>query len=228
LKQSFERLVERHRVLRLSLPIAALERGLGVYRQLPLDWRVEPARGRTLEEILKEDHAQAFDMGNQPLIRVRVIEQGAGRYTLVLANHHVLLDGWSTPILMKELTALYGGEGLEPTLEWRDHLAWLATRDREAALAYWRAHFAGAEVAGAIPLPRPQVPGTGMGEHTVTLTGELTGALGVFARENDLTLSMVFEGAFMLLLARLSGQSEVTIGITRSGRSACRCALKWR
>ncbi|MBT3768676.1 MAG: hypothetical protein HOF85_02280, partial [Acidiferrobacteraceae bacterium] len=225
LKQSFERLVARHRVLRLSLPIAALERGLGVYRQLPLDWRVEPAEGRTLEAILKEDHAQAFDLGNQPLIRVRVIEQGSGRYTLVVANHHVLLDGWSTPIFMNELTALYGGEELEPTLEWRDHLAWLATRDREAALAYWRGHFAGAQGAGAVPLPRPQVPGVGMGEHTITLSGELTGALEAFARQNDLTISMVFEGAFMLLLARLSGQSEVTIGMTRSGRSAERAGI---
>jgi len=145
LKQAFEQLVARHRVLRLSLPIAALERGLGVYRHLPLDWRVEAAEGRTLEEILKQDHAQAFDLGNAPLIRVRVIEHGAGRYTLIVANHHVLLDGWSTPILMDELTALYRGERLEPTLEWRDHLAWLASRDREAALAYWRGHFASAQ-----------------------------------------------------------------------------------
>ncbi|MFM7053105.1 MAG: condensation domain-containing protein, partial [Bacteroidota bacterium] len=225
LKTAFEGIVTRHQILRLTLPLSTIERGLGLYRSLPIDWRVETAQGRQLEEILTEDHSGAFDLGRGPLIRARVIKHDAIRHTLILSNHHAVLDGWSTPILLSELSALYQGYSLGPVIEWRDHLAWVFSREREKSLAYWRDCFSGAEGSNALPLAAPKTPEVGMGEHIVALPTVLTGKIESFAREHGLTLSTVFEGAFMLLLARLGNRSEVTIGVTRNGRSADRLEI---
>ncbi|NBV95092.1 MAG: hypothetical protein EBT19_06815, partial [Methylocystaceae bacterium] len=225
LKTAFEEIVTRHQILRLTLPLATIERGLGLYRSLPIDWRVETAQGRQLEEILTEDHSGAFDLGRGPLIRARVIKHDDIRHTLILSNHHAVLDGWSTPILLSELSALYQGYSLGPVIEWRDHLAWVFSREREKSLAYWRDCFSGAEGSNALPLVAPNTQEVGMGEHIVALPTDLTGKIESFAREHGLTLSTVFEGAFMLLLARLGNRSEVTIGVTRNGRSADRLEI---
>jgi nonribosomal peptide synthetase CepB len=225
LRAAFEGIVSRHQILRLTLPLSTIERGLGLYRSLPVDWRVEAAQGRKLKEILKEDHSEAFDLGGGPLIRARVIKHDDVHHTLILSNHHALLDGWSTPILLSELAALYRGDSLGPVIEWRDHLAWLFSREREQSLAYWRDYFSGAEGSNALPLAEPNTPAVGMGEHIVTLSTDLTRMMERFAREHGLTLSTVFEGAFMLLLARLSSRPEITIGVTRNGRSADRSEI---
>ncbi|MFM9162912.1 MAG: condensation domain-containing protein, partial [Methylocystis sp.] len=220
LRTAFERIVSRHQILRLTLPLSTIERGVGLYRSLPIDWRVETSQGRGLDAILREDHAEVFDLGRGPLIRARVIKHDDVHHTLIISNHHALLDGWSTPILLSELAALYRGDSLGPVIEWREHLAWLFKRERNKSLSYWRDHFSGTEGSNALPLAEPSTPAAGMGEHIVTLPTDLTRMIEHFAREHDLTLSTVLEGAFMLLLARLSGRSEVTIGVTRNGRSA--------
>ncbi|MFM8607001.1 MAG: condensation domain-containing protein, partial [Hyphomicrobiales bacterium] len=220
LRAAFERVVSRHQILRLTLPFSTIECGVGLYRSLPIDWRVETSQGRGLEAILKEDHAEAFDLGQGPLIRARVIKHDDVHHTLIISNHHVVLDGWSMPVLMSDLTAGYRGETLPPVIEWREHLAWLFKRERNKSLSYWRDHFSGAEGSNALPLAAPNTPVVGMGEYIVTLPADLTRNIEAFVRHNGLTLSTVFEGAFMLLLARLSGRSEVTIGVTRNGRSA--------
>ncbi|MBU3731947.1 MAG: amino acid adenylation domain-containing protein, partial [Beijerinckiaceae bacterium] len=225
LKDAFEQLVARHRILRLTAPIEAVEQGLGVYRDIPVDWRVDDAAGRSLEMILKADHGERFDLGNGPLIRARVIKHSEVLHTLILSKHHAVIDGWSTPVLVGDLAALYRGEELPAAVDWLDHLRWLATRKREEALSYWRNHFADAEGSSELPLLKPVSPLVGMGEHNVILPPDLGRLIELFARQNDLTLSSVFEGAFMLLLARLSGQSGVTIGVTRSGRSAERAGI---
>ncbi|NBV95068.1 MAG: hypothetical protein EBT19_06685, partial [Methylocystaceae bacterium] len=202
LRAAFERVVSRHQILRLTLPLSTIERGVGLYRSLPIDWRVETSQGRGLEAILREDHAEVFDLGRGPLIRARVIKHDDVHHTLIISNHHVVLDGWSMPVLMSDLTALYRGDSLGAVIEWRDHLAWLFSREREQSLSYWRDHFSGFERSAALPLAKPQIPTVGMGEYIVTLPEDLTRNVEAFARHNGLTLSTVFEGAFMLLLAR--------------------------
>jgi non-ribosomal peptide synthase protein (TIGR01720 family) len=225
LKLSLEQLVRRHRVLRLSLPLQAVERGLGVYSHRALDWSVQDAEGRTLEEILQQEHAQAFDLAQGPLLRTWVIVHDARHHTLLMSNHHALLDGWSTPILMGELGALYRGETLQATVDWQLHLQWLASSDRAQAQRYWQSHFEGMEPGAALQLPEPEQPESGMGECEVQLPAVLMRMLDEFARRHGLTQSTVYEGAFMLMLARQSGQGEITVGVTRSGRSAQRAVV---
>ncbi|MFM9153980.1 MAG: condensation domain-containing protein, partial [Methylocystis sp.] len=117
LKTAFERLIARHQILRLRLPFGALDHGLGVIGKTGVDWRVERAEGRSVEEMLREDHDVAFDLSRGPLIRVCVIEKDLDRHIILLSNHHAVLDGWSTPLLFADLWSLYRGEVLPAPYE---------------------------------------------------------------------------------------------------------------
>ncbi|NBT97527.1 MAG: hypothetical protein EBT43_06910, partial [Methylocystaceae bacterium] len=222
LRMAFERLVGRHKILRLRLPFAALDRGLGVIGKSGLDWRYEHGDERSLEDWLREDHAEAFDLGRGPLIRARVIKHDAIRHTLILSSHHAILDGWSSSIILAELAALYRGENLLPAPDWRDHLAWLSSRKKEKSLSFWRDYFLDFDDSGMLdlPVPRTKPDDTAMGEYSQIVPDYVMRSLEDFARQNDLTVSTIFEAAFALLLAHFNGRSEITIGVTRSGRVA--------
>ncbi|MFM8646895.1 MAG: condensation domain-containing protein, partial [Methylocystis sp.] len=231
LKRAFEGLVDRHRILRLRAPFEALDRGLGVIGKREVDWRVERADGRSIEERLREDHDAAFDLARGPLIRVCVIEKDRDRHIILLSNHHALLDGWSTPLLFADLWSLYRGEVLPAAYDWRDHLVWLSKQDRAEALAYWQDHFAGDAGSGSLTFTKTSSnetssPEAGVGEHSVSLSAEISTRIERYARQQGLTASAVYQGAFILLLARLSGRSEMTIGVTRSGRSSDRPGIE--
>jgi len=91
-----------------------------------------------LEHLLAEERRR-FDLGRAPLLRLLLVRLGGGRHRLVLTNHHILLDGWSTPILLRELLALQAeGEVLAPVTPYRDYLGWLQRQDRAAAEQAWR------------------------------------------------------------------------------------------
>ena len=136
---------------------------------------------------MQQEHAQAFDLAHGPLLRTWVIVHDAQCHTLLMSNHHALLDGWSTPILMGELAALYRGESLGATVDWQEHLQWLASGDRAHAQRYWEGHFAGASQGSALQLPKPAHPEVGMGQCEVSLSVSLMGSLDAFARRHGLT-----------------------------------------
>ncbi|GDY58199.1 hypothetical protein SVIO_088220 [Streptomyces violaceusniger] len=99
------------------------------------------------ERWLAEDRVDRFDLGRPPLLRFALFRLREDRFRLVLTNHHILLDGWSTPLLVRDLFALYerpGGESALPRpTPYRDYLAWYGSRDRGAAVAAWCGVLAG-------------------------------------------------------------------------------------
>ncbi|WP_344731203.1 condensation domain-containing protein, partial [Spinactinospora alkalitolerans] len=109
----------------------------------------EAERARELDRLAAAERAARFDPARPPLLRFLLVRLGAERHRLVLTHHHILLDGWSLPLLVRELFALHaaGGDpdGLARPAPYRDHLAWLQRRDRPAAEAAWRAALAGVE-----------------------------------------------------------------------------------
>ena len=104
---------------------------------------------RRLEEIVAQERAEHFDLATPPLIRFTLIRLAAEQHRLLLTSHHILMDGWSTPVLIRELLALYANRGdggsLPPVTRYRDYLRWIAAQDRAAALAAWREALAGLE-----------------------------------------------------------------------------------
>ncbi|WP_264932073.1 condensation domain-containing protein, partial [Streptomyces sp. A012304] len=178
----------------------------------------EPEREEELGRLLDTDRTRRFDLARPPL-RFSLVKLAEQEYRFVFTAHHILLDGWSMPLVLGELMALYtaGGDtaALPPVVPYKDYLGWLARQDRGAAELAWKDALAGAEptlVAG---------PGAGAA-LPVTLIEDvdpgLTKALTERARSLGLTLNSVFQTAWGLVLAGLTGRDDVVFGETVSGR----------
>ncbi|SCK46289.1 non-ribosomal peptide synthetase [Streptomyces sp. WMMB 322] len=195
-------------------------------------WREADLRGVSagrregvLHRLLHADLRRRFTLDRPPLMRFSLFHCGDDDHRLVLTNHHLLLDGWSMPLLVRELFALYAAHtgsdapaALPAVTPYREHLAVLAQLDQDAARAAWQETLAGVDAAtrltggeisaGAVP-PQPV--------HIV-LPDELTAALRRTASHGGLTLSNVLLAAWALLLARSCGTRDVVFGTTVSGR----------
>jgi amino acid adenylation domain-containing protein len=181
----------------------------------------EAAAQAELGRLLAADRARRFDVGAPPLLRVLLARTGPARQVLVVTHHHLLLDGWSLPLVFAELFAAYaaGGvlEGPAP-VSFRDYLGWLAGQERGAAQAAWAAALAGLQ-APTLVAPGAEAAAVAMPERVVAeLDAELTGRLAAAARERGLTLNTVVQGAWALLLGALTGQADVVFGVTVAGR----------
>ncbi|OPF84592.1 non-ribosomal peptide synthetase [Streptomyces antioxidans] len=182
--------------------------------------------GRTaaLERLLADDLARRFDLRRPPLLRFTLIRLGEDEHRLLFTNHHILLDGWSGPLVMAELFELYGrrgdASGLPAVTPYRDYLAWLAEQDRPAAEDAWRTALAGVDeptlVAPADPARRPVRPDVWEAE----LSPEAASALTARARRYGLTKNTVVQTAWGLLLGAVTGRDDVLFGETVNGRPA--------
>ncbi len=181
-----------------------------------LDWHEESLPGvSSANEFLEKDRRKRFDV-SKGLLRFALIKCDRNRSLLVSTNHHLLLDGWSMPLLFTELLALYGGQALPAVRPYRDYLGWLARQDKQAALDAWREHLNGIDsptriAAGATSGRAPE-------RWEYHLPAELTAKLRDAARDRGLTLNTLIQGLWAVLLGRLTGRDDVVFGITVSGR----------
>ncbi|MDN3356470.1 non-ribosomal peptide synthetase [Actinomadura sp. DC4] len=227
LRASGQALLDRHANLRagfhqvagLAQPVQVIPAGVD------LPWREVDAAGE--EEALRlaaEELERRFDPAVPPLLRFLLIRFGAEHHRLVMTNHHILMDGWSLPVLMRELSAVYGTggdhSGLPPAAPYRDYLAWLGRQDREAARTAWRDELAGADQPTFVATrERSAAPEQAEPERVrVAVSAELTAALRALARERDLTVNTVVQGAWAMLVSRLAGRSDVVFGTMVAGR----------
>ncbi|CCK30425.1 amino acid adenylation domain protein [Streptomyces davaonensis JCM 4913] len=230
LRRSCQALPDRHAALRAGfLRRRSGETVQAVAKSVEPAWEEADLSGFDAEErrvrlarLLAEDRARRFDLAKPPLLRFTLIRLAPERHVLVLTNHHIVLDGWSLPLVLADLFRLYrdGGsaDALEPAVGFGDYLGWLAEQDREAAAQAWRSALAGLD--GPTLVARgtagPQAPGQRrvIAELTETDTARLT----TMARAHDLTLNTVVQGGWALLLTVLTGQPDVVYGNTVAGR----------
>src|SRR5262249_11088979 len=143
LEAAIHALVARHASLRAAFCQEEIGRAVQVIvsdinvpvRRLDLSAITEADRCARLDELLARDCGERFDLTRAPLIRFAVVRLGPRQHRLVMTNHHILMDGWSMPILVRELLTLYAHRGdaaLPRATPYRDYLAWLAAQDREA------------------------------------------------------------------------------------------------
>src|SRR5262249_46915003 len=164
------------------------------------------------------DGVGRFDLAKGPLIRFTLVRLGEQRHKLVVSNHHILLDGWSAPLLIQDLFSLYAGEEPAEPRPYRDYLAWLANQDRGEAERVWQEGFGG--VTGAT---RVRPPGPGRTPELperlyVDLSPELTSQLSQAVRARGLTLNTAVQAAWGIMLGELTGRDDVVFGETVSGR----------
>ncbi|WP_084219649.1 non-ribosomal peptide synthetase [Spirillospora albida] len=200
-----------------------------VHRNVRLPWRdVDlshlPDAGREAEAkgIADEERARPFDMAKPPLLRYTLIRLADGLHRMVFTNHHILLDGWSMPVLQTELFALYLAKGddtgMPRVTPYKNYLAWIAGQDRAAAEDAWRRALDG------VHEPTLVAPGAGdpgaepPGRVRTRLDADLTAALGARARAQGVTLNTVLQLGWGALLGRLTGSADVVFGAAVSGR----------
>ncbi|MEU2254747.1 amino acid adenylation domain-containing protein [Nocardia xishanensis] len=178
-----------------------------------------------LEQLMDTDRRACFDVTAAPLLRFTLISTGPRQYRLLLSMHHILIDGWSTPLLIRELLTLYAGDSdptvLPPVRPYRDYLRWLNTQDRDAAEAAWARTFEGtAEPTLLAPADRGRRPTVAAREVQVQLSQQRSAALVAVAHRQEATLNTLIEAAWAIVLATSTAREDVVFGTTVSGRPA--------
>jgi amino acid adenylation domain-containing protein len=178
--------------------------------------------------LAAEEAVRPFDLDRGPLWRAALLRLGEDDHRLLLTIHHVVSDGWSLGILLREVAALYeqGGAALPPLpVQYADWAVWqqrwLQGEVLESGLAAWRGRLAGAPPLLELPTdrPRPAIQAFRGAYRTHLLPAGLATAAGALARREGATLFMVLLAAFQSLLARWSGQRDLVIGTPDAGRS---------
>ena len=235
MERAWQAVVERHEALRSRFAWKGLEKPVQVVEgevQLRLereDWRgLDEAEQKVrLEEYLGKKREEGFDLSRSPLMRLALLQMKDEEHVLVWSFHHLLMDGWSLPIVLEEVFGRYQGketgkEAGEPGA-YRDYVRWLQKQDMGKAEKFWRERLKG--------FRRPTVIGveeqrgeenrneSSAGERSgVELSAEVTRELERWARQHQLTLNTLVQGAWSVLLSRYSGERDVVFGGTVSGR----------
>ncbi|MEE4012289.1 amino acid adenylation domain-containing protein [Roseibium sp. FZY0029] len=236
LEASLQALVARHAPLRavfchegLSDPVQVILSKVELpFEQVDLSKTSDPEA--EFERFLCEDRKIRFDLAKGPLLRARLVKRPDGGAWLVLTNHHILLDGWSLPVLMRELKEIYeaGGAGdLPPVTPFDRYLGWLQQQDKTAAKAAWQEALSGLEEPTRLAASvYGQSSGSSSGEGSEVLrfddllSEEATRSLEALARKLDITLNTVLQGAWSIVLGRICGRDDLVFGTTVSGRPA--------
>ena len=232
LAHAWRAVAQRHAALRLEFvweemaaPRQIVRREIDVPLEL-LDWSGDVAaeQGRRWIDWLAADRRRGFALDAAPLWRVTLFKFGAGRWRLVWSHHHLLLDGWSLPIVFRDVLAAYATPAatLPPAPSYRGYLAWLAQREPAAAEGYWRGYLAGYHPPPALAIGRaPTGARTSSPVHRpvhAALSPDQTSALKRFAQRCEITLSTCAQAAWAFVLARHLGAAQTVFGLVVSGR----------
>ncbi|WP_235567260.1 condensation domain-containing protein, partial [Lysobacter sp. Root604] len=194
--------------------------------QLPAETREQAVR-----EQVEAEAVALFDFERGPLIRGRLLRTADEEHVLLITQHHIVSDGWSTGVMVREFAALYTafcagqGDPLPPlAIQYADYAAWqrgwLQGEELERQTAFWRDHLVGAPALLELPTdrPRPPVQRYAGSVVPVALSAELAGKLRVLAQSHGTTLFAVLLAGWSLLLSRLSGQDDVVVGVPVANR----------
>jgi amino acid adenylation domain-containing protein len=233
LERVFAEVERRHEVLRTTFtsregqPVQVVSAALGP--ALPIvDLAGLPAAAREPQarRLAAAESLWPFDLEQGPLLRLTLVRLGERERLLLVTMHHIVSDGWSIGVLVREVQALYRGQPLpELPLQYVDYAVWqrqwLAGEALERQLAYWRGQLAG--TPGVLELstdhPRPAVLSLRGGETRFRLERELSRRLLELGRREGATPYMILAAALLALLSRLSGQKDLSLGSPIAGRN---------
>ncbi|MDL5368171.1 amino acid adenylation domain-containing protein [Xanthomonas sp. NCPPB 2654] len=239
LQASLDRIVARHEGLRTTFvnvegePRQVIAAADGGFSLIDHDLRhlQDAAQAAAIAEFGVAEANAPFDLASGPLIRGRLLRLAEHEYVLLLTQHHIVSDGWSTGVLVKEVSALYAAfsqgqaDPLPPLpIQYADYAAWqrqwLQGDVLKQQIDYWREHLGGAPALLELPTdrPRPAVQSYRGDRVPVRLSRELSGALRALSQRHGVTVFMTLLAGWSALLARLSGQDDVMVGTPIANR----------
>ncbi|WP_229506533.1 non-ribosomal peptide synthetase [Massilia sp. BJB1822] len=239
LRATLDRLVARHEVLRTTIVsqdgqpvqvIGEVETGFALDEQ-DLSGLHGHEQESAVERLVLDEALAPFDLAQGPLIRGRLLKLSAQEHILLVTQHHIVSDGWSMGVLVREVSALYDAFSQGKTdplpalpLQYADYAAWqrgwLQGEALQAQLAYWRGHLAGAPALLALPADRARPAQQSYRGESVAcrLPAELTAGLKALSQQHGVTLFMTLLAGWSVLLGRLSGQDDVVVGTPVANR----------
>lgn len=224
LAEAWNHVVDRHTALRSAFHWELKDQPFQVvHRQVDLrieriDWSSEPNWREALAELLASDRKVPFELKKPPLMRVRLIRLGKDRHVMVWTRHHLAVDGWSLATILNEVFSAYRALKeskpltLRPATPYRRYVEWERQRDPASARRFWQDQLTGRDLAD----PSVHAPTVSTGPKIVELV-DVVGAPTVaelleLGRANRITLNTFVQGAWAIVLARLSGARDVVFG----------------
>ncbi len=237
LQQAWQQVVQRHDIFRtcfVGMESEQVHQLVVSDVKMPfriLDWRTLPEHEQIakLAALRQDDKAKGFDFSVAPLMRVTVIRLGPGRYHLLWSHHHVLSDGWCTPVILMEVLNIYQAKMLNTEISlpgavpYENYIGWLFQQDRQKANDFWSRELT--DIQGPTPLfpHRTQNDMTDLSHekaqsHKLVLSETVSLQLNRLAQDCHTTMNVVFQVAWAYLLYRYSREQQVIFGTTVSGR----------
>jgi amino acid adenylation domain-containing protein/non-ribosomal peptide synthase protein (TIGR01720 family) len=234
-ERAWQEVVNRHTVLRTAFYWENLEKPLQVvHREVEVsliqqDWRdINPnEQPQKLQKLLESDRTANFDLTQPCLMRLNLIRCNDDCYYFIWSKHHLILDGWSTALVLKEVVEiyqhLYQDKNLPLILDtsFGNYIGWLQQQDLNKAKEFWQQSLQG--FTAPTPLINLNTQDSfkqpeKYNQQVIKLSQTTTTALQSLARQNQLTLNTLIQGAYALLLSRYSREIDVVYGVTVSGR----------
>ncbi|HEX7737138.1 MAG TPA: condensation domain-containing protein, partial [Ktedonobacteraceae bacterium] len=240
LEQSIREVARRHEALRTIFPVIDGRAVQVILPDLPapilavidltgLDQNMKEAR---LQQVADEEARRSFDLSRGPLLRVQLLRESATAHILFLSVHHIVCDGWSLDLLIREISTLYQAYAQdqpsplpELSIQYADYTlwqrAWLQGSTLTDQLTYWQEHLRGAPTTLELAMKqrRPGEHSFQGARYTYELSRELADALTSLSQREHATLFMTLLAAFSALLARYSGQNDLVIGVPIANRT---------
>ena len=234
-EQAWDLVVNRHPALRTAFLWNQIEEPVQIVsRRVPVRFQREQWESLTWEEqgsrlaaYLEQDRKQAFDLSAAPLMRWALFQIGPGDFRFVWSWSHLLLDGWSLPLVWTEVLDCWRAlsDGQKTTsgraFPYRDYIEYVERQNAEEAEKFWRMELKGFSSHTPLPFETTRSVATARKRYVMErrhLSEADTAAIVRFARDNHVTLSTIVQGAWALLLSRYSGDYDVLFGSTFSGR----------
>ncbi|NOI80256.1 amino acid adenylation domain-containing protein [Vibrio tubiashii] len=230
LEEGWKALMKRHSILRSTLHQVEGQAHLYVWDDLPITSRVFDGReevGFELESYKRSLIEQGFELeqdasGQQlkPLWRVDLVTTGDNEIACIFTIHHILMDGWSTGVLLSELFAHYQNMSLPVVShDFADYLEWVVQQEPESAQEYWRGYLSGVEAPTMlVEQYGSNTDKLGHVRHNVDFSAELLSSWQSQLKLSGITLNTLIQGAWLLTLQRYTGQSQPVFGNTVAGR----------
>ncbi|MGD1931245.1 MAG: amino acid adenylation domain-containing protein, partial [Leptolyngbyaceae cyanobacterium] len=236
LQQSLAHLIDRHEVLRTAFKDvegqAVIELQAEVETAILLVDLSDLDEARQREQVREQIQQAArtpFDLGQAPLLRMKVLRLAAADYAILLSLHHIIADGWSMGVLVRELVQVYDALPMERSIalpllpiQYVDYAAWQQQQaeHQQPSLAYWQAQLQGVPPLLELPTdyPRPAVQSFAGAAYTFRLSPTQTQALQALSQQQGVTLFMTLLAAFQVLLHRCSGVEDLVIGTPIANR----------
>lgn len=220
LQRAFRAVIDRYEILRTSFVEVDGRPRQRVHDEIAFAIHLHEG---DVEAYLQRDARTPFDLGRAPLLRVALFGRGE-EHVLALTMHHIITDGWSSSIFVKQLLRAYRGETqAAPRIHYRDYAAWQNAQLEEGSAhrEYWHARFAALPPPLDLPADHPRPPVRGMAGDALPLRidARTTAALRALATEQGASLFMLLLAAFKALLHRYTGQTDFVVGSPIAGRT---------